>query len=531
MSRIVMFVFNDCTTDARVLREAESLAAIGHQVTIMARPRDLNATTIERERRNGFEIVRVPLPQGWKRWYVLARYPWRARGWIRFRFAYDAKRGPAGWAEALAITPVAAAWIGWMLVRAPFYLGFKLLRRGRPQPGGDVLDWLVRWRFSIVGWARAAASAAPRADVYHGHDLSGLPGAVAAAEREARADQAPVAHGGDAAPRAAPPAGRVGRTDSAGSGGGAGTVRLPAGGQAPSVVYDSHEIYVESGRIARLPRWVRGLLARQEQRWVDRAAALVTVNQSLADDLSRRYHPARTVVVHNCPSRWIPPDPRPDLLRQAAGIPPEAPVALYHGGFSLHRGMEELAAALLEPGMEDVYAAYLGYGSERPRLDAMAADPRYGGRLRVLDAVPPDGLLPWVASADVGVMPIQRSTLNHYLSTPNKLFESLAAGVPVVVSDFPDMRRIALDDPDGPLGAVCDPSDPASVARAIRSILDLDAGALAGLRRRCLRAAHERYNWETEVARLFALYAELPGGALQSAGATVVHAASPADGG
>jgi glycosyltransferase involved in cell wall biosynthesis len=141
----------------------------------------------------------------------------------------------------------------------------------------------------------------------------------------------------------------------------------------------------------------------------------------------------------------------------------------------------------------------------------MATDPQYGGRIHVLEAVAPAVLPLWVASADVGVMPIQASTLNHRLSSPNKLFESLSTGLPVVVSDFLEMRRIVLEDPDGPLGAVCDPADPASVARAIRSILDLNQAERDDLRVRCLRAAHERWNWETESARLVALYESLAG--------------------
>jgi glycosyltransferase involved in cell wall biosynthesis len=108
-------------------------------------------------------------------------------------------------------------------------------------------------------------------------------------------------------------------------------------------------------------------------------------------------------------------------------------------------------------------------------------------------------------------MPIQASTLNHRLSTPNKLFECLAAGTPVVVSDFPDMRRIVLEDPDGPLGATCDPTSPRSVAEAIHVVLDRDRDATADLRARCLRAAHARWNWEAESARLVALYADLAG--------------------
>jgi glycosyltransferase involved in cell wall biosynthesis len=106
-------------------------------------------------------------------------------------------------------------------------------------------------------------------------------------------------------------------------------------------------------------------------------------------------------------------------------------------------------------------------------------------------------------------MAIQPSTLNHRLSTPNKLFEGLAAGLPVVASDFPEMREIIMGDPDGPLGTVCRPDDPADIARAITSIVDRPAAERAALRARCLAAAHARWNWETEVRGLLELYREL----------------------
>jgi glycosyltransferase involved in cell wall biosynthesis len=216
------------------------------------------------------------------------------------------------------------------------------------------------------------------------------------------------------------------------------------------------------------------------------------------------------IVVHNCAPRWDPPALPPTLLRDLFEIPAEAPIALYHGGFSRHRGMEELAQATLQPGMERVHVVYLGYGSLREELLAMAGDATYGGRLHVADKVSPDELLPWVASADVGVMPIQASTLNHLLSTPNKLFESLAAGLPVVASDFPEMHRIVADDPAGPLGELCRPDDPADIARAILAIVDQPPATRSALRARCLGAAHERWNWEHEVAGLLDLYRELP---------------------
>lgn len=430
MSRVVMFVFNDCTTDARVLREAGSLAAAGHEVTIMARPRDLATSREEVEARDSFTIRRVPLPRA-------GRLAWRAsNGSRRSRVLTD------------TVTTVG--------MRPP--LG--ALRRALRSAVGTS-RYLGRWALTLA-WARAAASRAPAADFYHAHDLTALPAAVRASRRSAR-----------------------------------------------PVIYDSHEIFIESDVQEGRPRVVRSWLGGLERSWSGHASALVTVNRSVAEELERRLHPRRVVIVHNCAPRWEPPDPRPDLLRAAAGIPADAAIALYHGGLKPHRGIEQLVQALLEPGMGRVHGVLMGYGPDRPAYEALARQGRFDGRLHVLAAVPPADLIPWVASADVGVMAIQRSTLNHWLATPNKLFECLAAGVPVVASDFPEMHRIVADDPGGPLGLLGDPDDIPALALAILTIVKAPAAERAELRRRCLRAAHARWNWETESRRLLDLYEDL----------------------
>ena len=460
MSRVVMFVLNDCRTDARVLREAGSLAAAGHAVTIMARPSDLSDQRLEHELRNGFEITRVPVPLRLRQRVRFAAAPWRRWRRVTMWARDQLKAGPAGWVKLAGAGLLGVVALPFALLVA-ILVGLTWLVPGSARVRSGI-DWLVRWRTSTEEWDRAAAAAAPAADVFHGHDLNALHAAVLA--------------------------------------------RARAGG---SLVYDSHEIFLESGSHATRPGWARGIFRRREAAWVREADALVTVNDALAGELGARYSPRRVVVVHNCPPRPGIVADGPGPLRAALGIGADVPVALYHGGFSKHRGLEELVAAAALPVLAETHVVFLGYGSQAAELRALAAASPVAERVHVLPAVSPDVLEDWVRDADVAVMPIQDSTLNHRLSTPNKLFEALAAGVPIVASDLPELRRIVMEDPAGPVGVLCDPTDPASIAAAIADLLGRPPEERAALRERCLGAARDRWNWETESARLVALYADL----------------------
>lgn len=455
-----MFVYKDVTHDSRVLREGRTLRAAGYDVTLIAHTLPTDPEGIVTSRLGDLDIIRVPVQAGWRRTWSTIRTPWRHWRSDARAVASSLGRGPRGWPDALLLVLLRVGVLPLTLLAVlASVVPAVLVPRS---PNADLVDWLLRWRFGVLAWNRVAADVAPAAAVYHGHDLTALPAAARTAERT-----------------------------------------------GARLVYDSHEIFMESGRNALRPRWARWLFTALERRWVRRADAMVTVNDALAADLQQRLQPRRIVAIHNTPPRWSPPSVRPDLIRDAAGIPADAPVALYHGQFFPHRGIDELAHALLEPGMERMHAALLGFGPEEARLRVLAAEPRFAGRLHVLRGVPPDELLPWIASADVGVSAVAPSTLNHRLATPNKLFECLAAGVPVVISDLPAMRGVVLGDPSGPLGAVARSLAPAEVARAIREVVERPADEVAAMRARCLAAAHDRWNWEIESARLVALYREL----------------------
>jgi glycosyltransferase involved in cell wall biosynthesis len=251
---------------------------------------------------------------------------------------------------------------------------------------------------------------------------------------------------------------------------------------------------------------VRRLVGGLERRWAASADRVVTVNDELADILGDRLGCERPLVVLNASPTRVSGSPRPRHFHDALGLQAATPVVLYQGGFSPGRGITELIDAMAEvPG---AHLVLLGYGRHEVELRARAAGPGLAGRVSVLPAVPPGELLDWVASADVVAIPIQGDTLNHRLATPNKLFEALAAGVPVVASDLPGMARIVreLD-----AGVLVDPTAPSSIAAGIRALLAPPQEVREATRARIRAAAAGRYDWAAQQDRLLAEYARLTG--------------------
>jgi glycosyltransferase involved in cell wall biosynthesis len=235
--------------------------------------------------------------------------------------------------------------------------------------------------------------------------------------------------------------------------------------------------------------------------FVPRAAGTVTVSAPIADHLERRYGIASVALVPNYPEP--PAALEPVDLRTLPGgerIPDDAPVVLFLGGLMAGRGLEELVDATAR--VPDAHLVLLGDGVLADSLRRRALDHGIESRVHLLPPVPPDRVVAVAASADVGASTTLPSSLNNRYSLPNKLFQYMAAGIPVVASDFPQVRAIVKD---ATCGVVVDTTRPSEVAEAIRSLLaDPDRARRMGADGR--RAVERRYNWTTSATALLELY-------------------------
>jgi glycosyltransferase involved in cell wall biosynthesis len=236
--------------------------------------------------------------------------------------------------------------------------------------------------------------------------------------------------------------------------------------------------------------------------------AVITVNDMLADLQAAHYGVPRPAVVMNCPPRPTVSAERSTRLAERIGVSPDTPIVICQGMLVRDRhgvGLENLirAAPLMQRGVVVV----MGRGPQFDELAGLAAQAPFAGRAFVLPAVPPEELLSYTAGAAIGAIPTEIHQPILRYSSPNKLFEYLAVGLPVVTSDLPIVRRICAE---YDCGLVCDPAAPASIAGAINRLLsdaDLYARMCAGA-----LAAAEVYNWEAQERNLLGVYERLLAG-------------------
>jgi len=265
------------------------------------------------------------------------------------------------------------------------------------------------------------------------------------------------------------------------------------------LIYDSHEFWTEQSSLVGRPA-IRTFWRQLEKRLIDRAHRVIAVSDSIAGALQTRYRLQDVIVLRNLP-QYRPPEDS-NRIRDRLGLPSRRPVVLYQGGFLTDNGLAEQIRAAAEFG--EAAFVLIGDGPCEAALRRQVRESRLEQQVFFIPRVPFGELHSYTCSADLGLCLIKGTGQSFYYSMPNKLFEYLMAGLPVLASDFPEMRRIVRETG---AGAVADPCDQVAVSRLVRELLN-DRDRRQTCRQAALEAAR-LYNWEREAHRLLDLYASL----------------------
>lgn len=265
---------------------------------------------------------------------------------------------------------------------------------------------------------------------------------------------------------------------------------------------------------------VRRLVYRAAERIaMAHADEVITVCESIARELEQAY-PGRAKpvrVVRNIPSFTAIPTRTYRTLREELGVPPERFTVLWQGGVGPTRLIEPIIEALVLA--QTAVLVVRGPGLDRfgPDYRALAIRLGVADRLILAPSVPSRDVVAAARGADAGIWTLPNLCKNFYYALPNKIFEYLAAGLPLLAAGLPEARRIA----EGcDVGLCFDPYDPASIAAQINRMA-ADPMLMSRLRANVPRALADMRadrEWE-QVAGLYCALADSAGLSIAPPGA------------
>ncbi|MGC8803649.1 MAG: glycosyltransferase [Bacteroidales bacterium] len=257
------------------------------------------------------------------------------------------------------------------------------------------------------------------------------------------------------------------------------------------LLFDSHEYFPEVPELVNRPG-VKKVWQTIEKSFVPRIRYCYTVCESIAEIYRRQYN-TRFEIIRNLPFRK---EPIASSFITSAGKN-----IIYQGALNVGRGLEKVIDAMAF--LPDVHFYLAGSGDIENELKQRAQQSPAHERIHFLGRIPPEKLHAYTCGADLGISLEEPLGLNYYYALPNKLFDYIQAEVPVMVSDFPEMKKIVET---YQVGLTTNEKNPRTIAAIIRDALD--NGEKRKVWKENLKKAATELCWEKEKFKLTAIVNE-----------------------
>jgi glycosyltransferase involved in cell wall biosynthesis len=269
------------------------------------------------------------------------------------------------------------------------------------------------------------------------------------------------------------------------------------------LIYDAHELYPmqffsDEGHLKALVDLERDLIS-----YVD---AVITVNRQCADVLESTYASLGVVPLTNASESPKDFDPalRLRLWHERFQLSNDVKIMVFQGGINPVRNVDELIHAMTKL-PDNIHMGFITYAKDIPYYENMTHRLGIFHRVHYVIEIPWDEVVSWLASSDVGIMPYQVTNFNAQISSPNKLYEFVVAGLPIIgSSELVNVKR-AVDE-DG-LGLTTLLREPGTYVEVISAMFDHPEGP-ERFRKNVLKARN-RYMWSNEEPKLIDLYEQI----------------------
>jgi glycosyltransferase involved in cell wall biosynthesis len=262
--------------------------------------------------------------------------------------------------------------------------------------------------------------------------------------------------------------------------------------------YDSHEYFTEVPELTGRP-FVKNTWKRIERFIFPKLKHVYTVNDSIAKLYSDEYKKDIAVI------RNVPFAQKSFLkkTRKELSLSEDKKIILYQGaGINVDRGAEEALAAMEY--LPDYLLLFIGSGDVIEQLKKECSSKNLNDRVKFIPKQPMNELKAYTSVADVGLSLDKDTNLNYRYSLPNKLFDYIHAGLPVLASNLVEVKKIVTG---YDIGLVTDSLEPKSLANKVEEMFK-DEATIAKWREN-LKIAAEALSWEKEEEKFLNIYRDV----------------------
>lgn len=212
------------------------------------------------------------------------------------------------------------------------------------------------------------------------------------------------------------------------------------------LIYDSREIYSSLASLKSKP-FKQGLLSFFEKIIIPKVDAIIVTGELDKEYLSRLYPDKPFFVIYNYPAKFE--NVESIDLRLLLELHKDTILAIYQGALLVGRGLESAVQSL--PFINNLHLIIAGKGPLEEKLKDLAKSLQVLNRVHFLGSIPYTELLRYTKSCDVGLCLIEPVSFSYELALPNKLFEYIQSGIPVLATNLPAIENVFLDYPVGEL--------------------------------------------------------------------------------
>jgi glycosyltransferase involved in cell wall biosynthesis len=256
------------------------------------------------------------------------------------------------------------------------------------------------------------------------------------------------------------------------------------------LIYDAHEYF--TGQYGLPERRFKQRLWKQMEKWIlPRVRHMMTVSESIAS-LYRQEYGVNPVVIRNMapsPEHIIP------VNRSEIAAHDEDLLVVYQGaGINPGRGTDELIDSMSS--LDGVILIIIGSGDIIDDVRQSVCERGLKDRVKFFPRMPWEQMMSYTMCCDAGLSLDTDTCLNQRFSLPNKLFDYIAAGIPVVVSPLPEVSSVVKN---YSCGIILNDVEPESIRAALTSLRD-NRAILTSLKEGVAMARKE-LTWEKEMKK------------------------------